>query len=144
MRGIVRLSLKGRETYGYKKGVRHFLYSMQSRDRAPAGLGDTRSWFLFYKWGDNGEVFVPQGEPFLPIKEDDFVWFQLDEYVLGGAKVVRIEESMSQGVQEIWFNSDERVECDPPLPVTRIVLKNSYEVGNELAEFWLSEKVKKK
>ena len=102
---------------------KHFLYVMDGDDKAPAGDGDTKSWFMFYKWKVEGEVFVPRRYPPLPIEPGDYVWFafwgrvrgRLVPVVLGGAQIVRVEDENRQ--QEFWYVGDDVLELNEPIPL---------------------------
>ena len=85
--------------------MKHFLYVMHGSDPAPAGDGDTASWFDYYKWNVDEETYVPKSAPYLAIQDGDFLWFVLDAQVVGGAKVLRVETpSLPTQKQEIWYD----------------------------------------
>lgn len=116
---------------------RHHLYLMDSEAKAPAGDGDVRSWFLFYKWKVEGEVWVPQGIPFLTASPDDFLWFAFGRVVFGGAQIVRVEIEESQRRQELWYSGQDVFELFPPhifVPEWLAVRQ----VPAEVAERWLT------
>lgn len=114
--------------------MRHHLYLMTSDAPAPAGDGDTRSWFFFYKWNADGELYVPQRMPFLDVAAGDMVWFVMDGCVLGGAPVIRVEEEMRH--QEIWYAGDAVRAFSVPMPVQEDYLE-AREVPAPVADPWL-------
>ena len=95
----------------------HFLYKMSSTAPAPAGDGDTKSWFFHYKWCVEGEVYVPVRRPFLPVEVGDYLWFCLDGVVFGGARILRVEEEQSQGRQELWYADITSQQLEQPVTV---------------------------
>jgi hypothetical protein len=122
---------------------KHHLFVMDPSAKAPAGDGDTKSWFMFYKWKVEGETFVPQFAPFFKAEPGDYIWFAflgrnilgLRPKVLGGAKIVRIEEEHRR--LEIWYRADDLFELDddvfyegPPADL---------EVPAKEAEEWLTK-----
>lgn len=94
-----------------------YLYSMVGTDRAPMADGDTQSWFRFYKWQTEGEVYVPWSAslPERPLRGDR-LWFALDGVLLGGAYILRVTESrgFSTGelIQELWYAPLDGVEAE--------------------------------
>lgn len=114
--------------------MRHHLYLMKSDAPAPAGDGDTRSWFFFYKWNADGEMYVPQRAPFLEVEAGDMVWFVMDDAVLGGAPILRVEEEMR--CQEIWYRGEAVRAFTVPMPIPEDFLA-AREVPEAIAEPWL-------
>ena len=124
---------------------KHFLYVMEPNAPAPAGDGDTESWFRFYKWNVEGETFVPRKPPapfFTDVSPGDFVWFAFYGFgegarhcalVLGGAQIVRVEDE--NRMQEIWYRGDDLYELNPPLESEEF----RTEVPSEVAEQWLTK-----
>lgn len=98
---------------------KHFLYVMNPKAKAPAGDGDTKSWFLFYKFRVEGETFVPKTTPLFAAEPGDYIWFAFESNVVqgvrpkifGGAQIVRVEE-VSRGQQEIWYRGDQVIDWD--------------------------------
>lgn len=117
--------------------MKHFLYAMHEGDKAPAGVGDTGSWFRYYKWNTEGEVFVPRRAPFLPIATGDMLWFSMGWRLLGCAPVLRIEEEYSQGVQEIWYEA-EKIRRIPDHVVLLVTSTADSTIHPEEAEKWLT------
>jgi hypothetical protein len=96
--------------------MKHHPYYMASHTRAPAGGGDTKSWFLFYKWNVSEENYVPRLSPYMPAEPGDFIWFVMDNEILGCAEILRAEiPPHPEEVQEIWYNADAILEFDPPV-----------------------------
>jgi len=101
--------------------VKNFLYAMESDDPAPAGDGDTRSWFMFYKWNVDGPSFVPRAFPFLDAEIGDFIWFALDGVIVGGAEITQVETpTLRVQTQELWFNPEDGLELSVPVPLNGI------------------------
>jgi hypothetical protein len=86
--------------------MKHVLYNMQGAAPAPAGDGDTKSWFEYYKWDVDGEVFVPVQDT--RAKEGDVLWFAMDGDIIGCAIVLRLFQSVlsQNGGWEIWYRGD--------------------------------------
>lgn len=85
---------------------KHFVYRMQPEKRAPAGCGDTKSWFEYYKLGAAGETFVPTSDPYEEIGPGDVMWFFFEDRPHGGAFITKVIEDPMQDLQEIWFDSE--------------------------------------
>lgn len=84
---------------------KHFLYCMNSEDPDPQKTGDTGSWFNHYKVSA-GETFVPvEGELYLQAESGDSLWFLLDGFIVGRAKVLRIDHG-PLGRGEVFYDSD--------------------------------------
>jgi|HigsolmetaAR201D_1030396.scaffolds.fasta_scaffold18162_3 hypothetical protein len=122
---------------------KHHLYVMNPIAAAPAGDGDTKSWFLFYKFRVEGEVFVPKTAPLFKAEPGDYIWFAFEAQdpggrrcarVFGGAQIVRVEEE-SRGRQEIWYRGDEVL--DWPEDVLFDFDESTLEVPAKEAEEWL-------
>lgn len=93
--------------------MKHIPYVMVGSDKAPAGDGNTASWFEYYKWNADGETYVPVRHPFIEAEEGDFLWFVLDSKVLGGVPILRAETpSLPVQIQELWFDASQIVEVD--------------------------------
>lgn len=90
-------------------GMCHFLYDFDSRKAAPAGDRDTGSWFYYYKWNVDDEVYIPVSSlylsRFMEAKPGDFLWLAMDGWVLGGASIIRVEYELSQRRIELWYNA---------------------------------------
>jgi hypothetical protein len=76
---------------------------MKSSDPAP--IGDTGSWFRFYKWEAEGETFIPRRTGrHLPVSPGDVLWFLLDDVLVGCVEVLRSTiDPMGRDVQEVWY-----------------------------------------
>lgn len=86
--------------------MKHIEYVMTGVDPAPAGDGDTKTWFEYYKWNSDGETYVPVKFPFKAAEAGDFLWFVMDGKILGGATILRVETPpLPVQRQEIWFDS---------------------------------------
>ena len=78
------------------------MYRMKGTD--PAFFGTVRTWFYFYKWQVEGEVFVPRKSGCtLEAQPGDILWFVLDDRLLGGATVLRVMLDPFSGSQELWY-----------------------------------------
>lgn len=94
--------------------MQNWIYQMRSDDPAPAGDGDTGTWFQYYKWGaKDGETFVPKKWPFLAAQEGDRLWFVLDETILGYAPLLRVETPAARTQsQELWYDASKTYELE--------------------------------
>lgn len=117
--------------------MRHHLYLMSSIAPAPAGDGDTRSWFFFYKWNVEGDTYVPQKRPFLEAEQGDVLWFVLDGCVLGGAPITRVELEYSANREEIWYRGESLLALPVPVPVAGAYL-SARSVPANLGADWLA------
>lgn len=87
--------------------VQNFIYCVDSSRPAPAGLGDEKSWFFFYKWGkDVGPTWVPAPEG---IKQGDRLWFSVDGELLGYVELTDVRESFTGG-REACYDASRAVE----------------------------------
>lgn len=108
--------------------MQHYIYSMVAAAPAPAGLGDTKSWFDYYKSGAGPEVFVPFTAEQLPAKVlpnvGDALWFAMDGLIFGVARITDAMDDYVTGKVEVYYDSDHIVPVlDSPdaLPCTGFV-----------------------
>ena len=94
--------------------MQHYIFAMQAGAPAPAGHGDTKSWFEFYKKDAGDHVFVPF--PAGSIEEDklpgvgDKLWFAMDGFLTGVANITEVFTScLSRTHVEVYYNSDKIV-----------------------------------
>lgn len=105
----------------------HILYAMKSADKAPAAGGDMKSWFLYYKFDVDDEVYVPvvpteqvvidsedmkkteTYSGFVNAGEGDHIWFAMDGVLLGYAKILRVIEDMINSRHEVWYDAGKAV-----------------------------------
>ena len=121
--------------------MRHFQYRMKSEAPAPAGDGDTGTWFSFYKWNIEDENFVPRRQPFLPIEAGDFLWFVMDGVVKGGVPVLRVElPSLPHQQQEIWYDPRQGVDFHGASLVLErsLIITAEEELPEEIGSSWMS------
>lgn len=93
--------------------MHHFLYNMVSNTPAPAGAGDTDSWFRHYKLESGGETFVPSKEEYEAL-EGDLLWFAMDAVIIGYAPILRQLEDGFNNKWELWFDSTQYVPTPQP------------------------------
>jgi hypothetical protein len=91
--------------------MRHFLYRMKAADPAPTGVGDTATWFKYYKLEDGGETYVPAAEESYDALEGDLLWFVMDGTVIGYAPILRQVDDGMNGRLELWFDSTKYVDA---------------------------------
>ena len=94
--------------------MKHFVYNLISGAAAPAGGGDTGSWFRFYKRQNDGETFVPvaadvSAEKGCRVRPGDRLWFVLDGEIVGGVSVLRVVSDELRGSSELWYAGGELV-----------------------------------
>jgi len=95
---------------------RHYVYAMIAKDPAPAGDGDTSSWFRFYKWCVQGDSFIVTRYPFKSISAGDFLWFSMDDEIFGYVKIEEVEDQTVGGVvrrQELRYNAEKMQQIPP-------------------------------
>jgi hypothetical protein len=100
--------------------MKHICYSVNSTDPAPAGDGDAKSWFEFYKWKAEGEQFVPvkhdHFKGFINAEPGDFLWFLVDGVLLGTVPIIRVDTpSIPTMKQELWYDADKMMELPEPV-----------------------------
>lgn len=90
----------------------HFGYNARAdRDAPLAGVGDEKSWFLYYKWGPGvGVTWLPCLEE---MKEGDTLWFFIDSRLVGRATVRSVEENYSANRFDCYFDADAVETCEP-------------------------------
>lgn len=92
----------------------HYIYPLVGDEPDPVGSGDTRSWFYFYKWQNEGQRWLPVKPPEPSLKEGDWTWVVLDHEIIGGVCVEQIDihnETMPAFAwQEVWFDSAKKVD----------------------------------
>lgn len=93
---------------------------MCSTTPAPAGDGDTKSWFEFYKWTADGETYLPVKHPFISAEAGDFLWMVMDGRVLGGVPILRVETpTLPVQTQEVWFDASQILESPEFQPMIK-------------------------
>jgi hypothetical protein len=88
----------------------------------PAPSGDIASWFRFYKWDVEGEVYVPMKADGGPVPEvADFLWFALDDELIGGVRLQRVfTDPLRSGALELWYEPLQALE-----PTGRVLLSET-------------------
>jgi hypothetical protein len=88
-----------------------YLVRMYTHDPDPHQSGDMQSWFLFYKWMNEGEIHYDISEKdkelfYKDIKEGDRVWFFFADllWILGYVEVLRVVEDPTRDCWEIWYD----------------------------------------
>ena len=97
--------------------MRHFVFAMNGNDPAPAGGGDTKSWFMYYKWDVGGEAFIPVPEAIEPPLEGDWLWFAMDGALLGCTVVLRTQEDPSNNCTEVYYDT-RQIRAGAPYKIT--------------------------
>jgi len=97
--------------------MEHFLYGIDATLPAPATGGTAGSWFRYYKWDAQGELFVPvlpedTGVGALVRPGDRLVFLLKPDpdtvQIYGWVPVFRVDESPTTGTLELWYRSEER------------------------------------
>ena len=104
--------------------MQHYIFAMRAGEPAPAGRGDTKSWFEYYKVGNGPHTFVPF--PAASIEEEeppnvgDNVWFSMDGFLTGVAKITDVQlGSLMSSAVEVYYDSDKIIPVvtgGPPVP----------------------------
>lgn len=91
--------------------MQHYIFAMRAGEPAPAGHGDTKSWFEYYKVGNGPHTFVPF--PFGSIVEDelpspgDRLWFAMDGFLTGVTAITSTETGcFADSKLEVYYDSD--------------------------------------
>jgi hypothetical protein len=117
--------------------MKHYLFNVVSELPAPAAGNDMGSWFLFYKWDVDDEVFVPVHEPtrsrFLDAEPGDFLWFSLDSKVIGCVSILRLVDEQAQRKVEVWYDASAKVVVDAFCSDVHRTGKLPKEVGEQWA-----------
>lgn len=117
--------------------MQHFLYRMSPDVKAPASGGDTKSWFLYYKWQVLDNVFVPADlRVFGSASIGDMLWFAFDRKkggaaLLGGSILTDVTVLHAQGLVELWYNTENNVH------VSKSIKEKSGLVPSKVGELWL-------
>lgn len=123
--------------------MRNLVYVMHGESPAPAGDGDTESWFHYYKWPDDGDgdfdAFVPKSYPFLEAAPGDRLWFVLDGKVVGYAPLTQVETPPHPAQkQELWYYTGEIVKNEQGFESDWASMAETMELADEVFERWLS------
>jgi len=124
--------------------MNHFLYFMKSNAKAPAGDGDTKSWFLYYKWNIEGESWVPKEAPFYEAEPGDMLWFVIDGTLLGGVPILRIENpSLPHQNQDVWYDAGKILESPEGglregEQVDYLLVQGAARLKQEVGDRWLA------
>jgi hypothetical protein len=104
--------------------MQHYIFAMRAGEPAPAGRGDIKSWFEFYKVGNGPHTFIPF--PHDSIAEEDLpsvgdiLWFAMDGFLTGVTKITSVTEgSLLSNKLEVYYDSDKIVPvigAGPPAP----------------------------
>lgn len=87
--------------------MKHFLYVMKSEDPAPAGGGDTRSWFYYYKLNAGPDVFVPFPEHVgTSPAAGDTLWLIMNNRIVGFTPITRVSADPINDRVEVFYDSD--------------------------------------
>lgn len=117
--------------------MRHYLFNVVSDLPAPAAGNDMGSWFLFYKWNVDDEVFVPVHDPtrrhFLEAQPGDLLWFSLDRKLIGAVPILRVMDEPSQRRVEVWYDSAKKKLADE----RRVDVYTTGVLPEEVGETWL-------
>lgn len=95
--------------------MKHFVYAMKGSDPAPAAGGDTRSWFMHYKWSAEGEAFVPLTAAVIPPSAGDLLWFVLDGQLLGCVMLIRVEDLLVASCCALTYDTAGLLDAGPLL-----------------------------
>lgn len=94
--------------------MQHYIFAMRAGEPAPAGHGDIKSWFEYYKMGNGPDTFVPF--PAGSIAQEDLpsagdtLWFAMDGFLTGVTKITSINEgSFMNDKLEVYYDSDKIV-----------------------------------
>ena len=116
--------------------MKHFIYYMTGTDPAPASGGDTKSWFMYYKWDVDGEAFVPFPESSLSkdvvVEPGDRLWFIMDGFPIGCVPILRTAPDPLNNAIE--FHYDTRKMQEALHDRSHVVRTTTGLAENELAE----------
>ena len=93
-----------------------YLIAFDGNAPDPAGTGDTKSWFFYYKWrpDEEDEVFVPVGvDEFECAVAGDHLWFSMDGELVGGTILIRTTFDPFNGRKEMWFCTQHCIRTAP-------------------------------
>lgn len=97
--------------------MRHWMYFMRGSDPAGQGKGSVKSWFLFYRWEKEEEVWLPVSSAEIMKLEamnqvpqpGDMLWLVMLEdtgvFVYGVTPVLRMFEDNGNDRWEIWYDA---------------------------------------
>lgn len=90
--------------------MKQFIFAINRHDPAPAGGGDAKSWFFFYKWDVGEEVYVPFANELLPDdalpEPGDLLWFFVEGRCAGYVHLLRLEDDPLNQRKELWYHTD--------------------------------------
>jgi len=100
--------------------MRHWVYNIRGSDPDPINHRGMKSWFYFYRWRMEEEVWLPVQEldvlDLMPA-QDDVVWLVMDGRILGSSPILRVEESFPSGRYELWYDARNVRELKVPKPL---------------------------
>lgn len=93
--------------------MHHYLYAMYSDGAAPAGGGDIKSWFEYYKLDNGPGTSIPFFEVDMPEDEmplvGDLLWFVMDAVVIGVCKITGATCDPLNKRVDVFYDSDKVV-----------------------------------
>jgi len=109
--------------------MHHYLYAMYSDGAAPAGGGNIKSWFEYYKLDNGPGTSIPFYEGDMPDDElplvGDLLWFVMDAVVIGVCKITGVTGDPLNKRVDVFYDSNKVVRLshrmDIPLAVCGMV-----------------------
>lgn len=114
--------------------MQHYIFAMRAGDPAPAGHGDIKTWFEYYKMDTGPDVFVPFPPGSLGEDEHpgpgDKLWFAMDGFLIGVTDVTGFNAGgFYTDKLEVYYDSDKILKLITGGPAVDISLANGPAMG---------------
>lgn len=89
--------------------MKQYIFAIGKSDSAPAGGGEAKSWFFFYKWEEGEETYIPFPDNLFSEEElpeaGDLLWFFVEGRCVGYVPLLRMEHDPLNQRKELWYHT---------------------------------------
>ncbi len=96
--------------------MHHFVLAFHDDQPAPYGLGDSASWFRFYKLDPAEPTYIPRFPGLEAALQGDRLWIVLNARLVGHVEILRVERDEWNQRDELWFDAGKLTPCPRDTP----------------------------